>query len=168
MPHYVSKGFEIFSGSVSGWRKVALIVVAAMVALPSITVVAQETTAQLTNAAVTDADVAQSLANTMSTETNAMALSSTVEDYEATLMFVVSQQEYSISVAEQALGSLEAQSADNPALMTAIARVREALRQRSFRRGTAALSGGNNGGFGSSNFSFPSIGSGGGSSNYGQ
>jgi hypothetical protein len=149
-------------------KKSVLLASAIALATTSIAVMAQEAGGSSIASAAGDAAVVQSLAAAMANETSVMPESTTAEDYEAALMFVVSQQEYPVETAEQALNILEGNSAGNPALLLAIGRVRDALRKRNFKRGTAALAGGNNGGFGSSNFSFPSIGSGGGTSNYGQ
>ncbi len=155
------------SGS-SSPKKSVLLASAIALATTSMVVAAQEAIGTPSVAAANDGAAAKVLAASLSTETNVMANSTTAEDYEAALMFVVSQQDYPIETAEQALTILEGDSAGNSALLIAIGRVRDALRKRKFNRGTAAIAGGNNSGFGSSNFSFPSIGSGGGTSNYGQ
>lgn len=86
------------------------------------------------------------------------------EDYEGSMMYVISQQNYTVPMIEQALDIVAANKGLNFAFREAIGRVRLAIMRRHFR-GTAALGGGE-GDFSGPGFSFPIVNIDDGSSNY--
>ena len=105
------------------------------------------------------------IAAALQADLSKLAPTASVEDMEASMMFVLGQGEYSLETMEAALDVMEAGPNVTPTLKKAIANVRLALR-RKFRRGTAAIPGGAGDG-GGSGFSAPVIAIGGGGANYG-
>lgn len=122
-----------------------------------------------TGAAITDPAqiqaIAARLAAAVSTEIARMPTTSTVEDYEAAMIFILGQGDYPLDAMLGALDIYEAQGNHSPVIIQAIANARETLRRR-FRRGTAALQQGGglgNVGFGAFGGAIVGVGGGGGS-----
>jgi len=97
------------------------------------------------------------------TEVNGLPTTASAEDYEAAIVYRLSQDHCVATEVSLALDSVSGMPGANAALQKAVSNIRLALLSRRLRRGTAAIDGG--GGVG---FSAPivSIGGGGGSSNY--
>ena len=113
----------------------------------------------------TEGDVSTRLTAAIRAEIGDRATTATTEDLEGYIMFVVSQREYSASVINSALDTLETGADGN--LKQAVSNVRLALLRKKVNRGTAAIA--NSGGvFGTNGFSTPSLNLGSGSSNYTQ
>ncbi|BBD99703.1 hypothetical protein SAMIE_1032040 [Sphingobium amiense] len=122
-----------------------------------------------TGAAITDPAeiqaIAARLAAAISTEIARMPTTSTVEDYEAAMIFILGQGDYPLDAMLGALDIYEAQGNHSPVIMQAIVNARETIKRR-FRRGTAALQQGGglgNVGFGAFGGAIVGVGGGGGS-----
>ncbi len=90
-----------------------------------------------------------------------------VEDYEASILFVISQQNYATDSIRNALTSVLGDQGLTGNARTAIRNILLQLARRQFNRGTGAIAGSNGGaGFGTSGFSTPVVTVGGGSSTY--
>jgi hypothetical protein len=100
------------------------------------------------------------LATAIQAELATRPVTTSAEDQEAVIVFVISQGRYREDVIAAALDVLDVRAVEN--LTAAVANVRLALIKKRVRRGTAALAGGGVG------FSIPGINPGGGSSNYTQ
>lgn len=127
------------------------------------------TTGAPAGAAITDPAqiqaIAARLAASISTEVARMPTTSTVEDYEAAMIFILGQGDYPLDAMLGALDIYQAQGNHSPVILQAIANTRETLRRR-FRRGTAALQQGGglgNVGFGAFGGAIVGVGGGGGS-----
>lgn len=103
------------------------------------------------------------LSMTILGEVSQLPANALTEDYEGSMMYVISQQNYAVPMIEQALDIIAAGNV-NDAFREAIGRVRLAILRRNFR-GTAALAGGE-GDLGGPGFSFPIVNIDDGSSNY--
>ncbi|WP_336973151.1 hypothetical protein [Sphingobium aromaticiconvertens] len=106
---------------------------------------------------------ATTLATGVIGETDRLAPTSSVADYEASIMFIVSQSGADDETILAALDIVDARPALPETLKVAIENIRRTLRKKKLTRGTGALGEGT-----SSSFSVPSIGIGGGSTNYTQ
>lgn len=106
------------------------------------------------------------LAQSVRGEITRLGGSAAVEDYEAAILFVVSQQNYDGDSIRTALETVLAEPSTPENAKTAIKNILLQLARRRFNRGTGAL--GNNGGagFGASGFSTPVVSVGGGTSGY--
>lgn len=116
--------------------------------------------------AIVDIDPAV-LAGSVRPEIARIGSGGSVEDYEASILFVVSQQNYPTDSIRGALTSILGDQNLSTNARTAIRNILLQLARRRFNRGTGAIAGTNGGaGFGSSSFSTPVVTVGGGSSNY--
>lgn len=106
----------------------------------------------------------EQLSAAMATELVSLPSAALKEDYEASLMFVIGQQDYPIPIIIDALDQLEARPSMARPYVQAIEQVRQAVLRRQFR-GTAALAG-TRGDSSITGFSFPVISINSGSSNY--
>ena len=150
----VSQGLP-FRGPFLG--AVALAIVTSAIA------VAQESASSAPAAAETqDAVDAATLAGLILAETGKLAATSSVTDYEASIMFAISQSNASDEVALAALDIVDGTPGLSGTMKAAIENIRSALRKKKLTRGTGAI--GDSGI--SSSFSAPAIGLGGGSTNY--
>lgn len=113
-------------------------------------------------------DGVKPLVTAMCQEVTRLPANTRVEDLEGSLVFVLSQGDYSRAVLGSALNDLRTQCAGGPLLKTAITNVQLALLRRS-GRGTAAIANGGSAGSGSGSYGAfsPLLGpGGGGSTNY--
>lgn len=128
--------------------------------------------AQTTPASVTeqDANPAVLLAGAVMKNFPPAAANATAAEYEAFIVFALSQADYAPDVIDAALTRVSGASRGNDTIALAIENVRKALAKKVLARGTAALTrstgGVGNGGFGGGTFSAPVVSIGGGSSNY--
>jgi hypothetical protein len=116
-----------------------------------------------TNSESTTANAA-TIANTIKRELAALPTTATEADMEATIVFALSQGDYSFDVMDAALNMITDPNSTTE-LKQAVANVRIAMLNKK-KFGTAAINGGGGNGGGFSSFSSPIVGIGGGSSNY--
>jgi hypothetical protein len=91
--------------------------------------------------------------------------SASTEDYEASIIFVLSQENPEREVMDAALDCVEAPKTTTAALKKAITNIRLAMLKKKLKIGTAALGGGG-GGLGIDGFPVPLVSVGGGTANY--
>lgn len=132
-------------------------------AVPTAILYAAEQASAPAAAGQQDAVDAPALAAAINAEVDRLAPTSSISDYEASIMFVISQQTATDEVVLAALDLAEARPNLPETLKVAIENIRQSLRRKKVGRGTGALGDGV-----SSSFSSPSIGLGGGSTNYTQ
>lgn len=144
----------------------AVLAIAPIASLPSIALIFNNPATQVN--AASDADVQAALVASIMQEVSNLPATATAEDTEAAVMFVVSQSNASNAVVEAAFNQISASGSAPPALLAALNNARKALASRKGNgRGTAATAN-NPTGFGLTSLSAPSIGGGGGSTDYTQ
>ena len=148
--------------TVIGNRRVLLpLLGAGALGLVSAIAIAQEGEAPATAGAEPQIDAA-TLATRIMEETGKLAPTSSVTDYEASIMFSVSQSNSPDELVISALEMVAARPDLSPTMKAAVENILRSLRQKKLSRGTGAIG---DGGI-SSSFSAPAIGLGGGSANY--
>lgn len=105
------------------------------------------------------------LAQSVRSEVARIGTTGTVEDFEGSILFVVSQQNYATDNIRTALTTVLVEPATTENAKTAIRNILLQLARRKFNRGTGAIGSGG-GSFGTSSFSVPIVGGGGGGSSY--
>lgn len=136
---------------------------AGQIALPVLAIGSTETTLPSTIESPDEPLDADALVGYIRAEVGALPATASVEDLEASVIFVLSQKNARANIVNVALDSIETDKTSSPALKQAVANIRLAMLKKKLKIGTGALPGG--GGFGSDGTFYPSVGSGG-SANY--
>jgi len=131
------------------------------VGVPGAFLYAAEQAGAAAEATPADAVDAATLAGSIITEVDKLAPTSSITDYEASIMFAISQVSATDEVILAALDIADARPSQPETLKVAIENVRKSLRRKKLAPGTGALGEGV-----SSSFSSPAVGLGGGSTNY--
>lgn len=144
----------------------AVLAIAPIASLPSIALIFNNPATQAS--AATDADAQAALVASIMQEISNLPSTATAEDAEAAIMFAVSQSNASDTVVEAAFNQISTSGNVSPAVLAALNNSRKALASRKGNgRGTAATAN-NFASFGLTSLPAPSIGGGGGSTDYTQ
>lgn len=145
-------------------RFLAGVSLVALVVTPAFTLLAQTTPVDTTPAVVVKDAPEKALATAIGFELSKHPVDTSAEDFEAFIVFVLTQKDYTPDTVEAALDIVGAAPNVSDPMKAAIDKVKAAYAKRKIRPGTAAISDGG-GGFGGS-FSSPGANIGGGSTNY--